>query len=325
MYPFLKPGDRLVVKRLPSENYQIGDVVIKRNIENRLMAHRLVKLLPNGRGITKGDSLLALDPEPVDLSCLIGRVEMAVRKGRLISISSGIRSRAKGFYATLSRKGLTSGSIKLRIKDALVSQAPSGKLKGTLDEKQMILSLLDKQLSHPAEMRDWDKLTGAFHREGMAGIIYLYLKEKGITVSGLKDLENYYHAIAAQNLIHLKALEQLEEALAVEKIEIMTLKGASLLSHIYPKVGMRPMEDIDLMIQPPDRERLVRLLQLMGYQQNPKRIYSFKKDKIILDIHTHPLNIDRIPSRAGLFSCWHKAHLEGVNSMGKWLSLDSTP
>ena len=301
MYPFLKPGDRLVIKRLLPEDYQVGDIVIVRNIDNHLVVHRLIKLLPHKRGITKGDSLFAPDPEPIDLACLEGRVELAERKGRLISISFGLRSRVKGLYARLSRKGLTSGAIKLRIKKALASQAPSRKLKSNLNEKQMILSLLDRQRPHPTENHDWDELTCAFHREGMAGILYLSLKGNSITVSRFKGLENVYLTIAAQNIIHLQALEQLEEALAGAKIEIMTLKGAALLNHIYPKVGMRPMEDIDLMVRPAERERLVRLLKLMRYQQNPKRAYSFKKDKIILDIHTHPLNIDRIQSRAGLF------------------------
>ena len=53
MNPFLKPGDRLVVKRVPPENYRVGDIVVLPNPENIYMVHRLIKLLPGYRGLPK--------------------------------------------------------------------------------------------------------------------------------------------------------------------------------------------------------------------------------------------------------------------------------
>ena len=66
MYPFLKPRDRLVIRKVPPYSLEVGDVVVVRDTDDRLVVHRLVKLLPQGRGIIKGDSLLTPDSRRVD-------------------------------------------------------------------------------------------------------------------------------------------------------------------------------------------------------------------------------------------------------------------
>jgi signal peptidase I len=301
MNPFLKPGDRLVVKRVPPENYQVGDIVVLPNPEKIYMVHRLIKLLPGYRGLTKGDSLLASDPAPVTLSNLAGRVEMVVRDRRLIPITSGARSILKSCYAAISRMGLTSGAIRLRIKNAFSRYLQASSPKKSLSVKQILIFIRQGRFPQLAANINWSSLREAMRQEGLAGIVYPYLKDEDIPVSELEKIKNYYQIIAAQNIIHLHALKHLEDVLGVEKMEIMTLKGASLLSQIYPAVGLRPMDDLDLMVRLKDRERFVRLLKHKGYQQNSKRSNSFTKEDVVIDLHTHALNTDRIQSREDLF------------------------
>ncbi len=301
MHPFLKPGDRVVVRRVSPENYRVGDIVVLRNSENVYMVHRLIKLLPKLRGITKGDSLLAEDPAPVSLSQLAGRVEMVARGRRLIPIASGPRSYLNRFYAVSSRLGFTSGALKLRIKNALAEYLRPDEQMRSIPAKQILISISQGCFPQPAASINWRSLSEAMRREGLAGIVYRYVKHEGVPASELEKIKNYYHIIAAQNIIHLQALEHLEGVLGPEKIEIMTLKGASLLGQIYPSVGLRPMEDLDLMVRPEDRERFVRLLNLAGYQQNSKRSNRFTKGDVVIDLHTHALNTDRIKSREDLF------------------------
>jgi hypothetical protein len=81
----------------------------------------------------------------------------------------------------------------------------------------------------------------------------------------------------------------------------MTLKGASLLKSVYTSIGLRPMEDLDLMVRPEDLEFFASLLRRQGYQQNQKLSNSFKKGHVVIDLHTHALNINRIRSRTRLF------------------------
>ena len=93
MYPFLRPGDRIIVKRISQGLPEIGDIVVLKSSREHFVVHRLVKILPSGKGILKGDSLLAIDPEPVVLSALSGIVTAILRGDRLIPVSRGFRSR----------------------------------------------------------------------------------------------------------------------------------------------------------------------------------------------------------------------------------------
>ena len=68
MYPFLKPGDRVIAEKVSPASLQVGDVAIFPNSSDNLVIHRLIKILPRNKGIFKGDSRLEPDPEPVELS-----------------------------------------------------------------------------------------------------------------------------------------------------------------------------------------------------------------------------------------------------------------
>ncbi len=106
MYPFLKPGDRLIVSRVSPKSLQIGDIVLAPDLKKKYVVHRLVKMLPPDKGILKGDSLLKPDLEPAELSTLSGKVVAILRKDRLIPVSTGMRSGLKKVYAFLSLTGL---------------------------------------------------------------------------------------------------------------------------------------------------------------------------------------------------------------------------
>ena len=141
-----------------------------------------------------------------------------------------------------------------------------------------------------------------FHDEGMAGLAYRRLKENdNIPPNEIKVLSNYYHSFVAHNLNNIEALRILEKALSGEMIEVMALKGMSVLNHFYNGAGSRPMEDIDLMVRPEDRGRLVVLLKKLGYRQNASMSNSFVLGRTQLDLHCHALNTDRISSREQLF------------------------
>jgi hypothetical protein len=301
MHPFLRPGDRLVVRCVTPEHYRVGDIVVLRNSEKVYTAHRLIRLLPKLRGITKGDSLLAADPAPVSLCQLDGRVEMVVRGRRMIPLTSGPRAFFKRLYAVLSQKGLTSGAVKLRIKNIFSGHFQIPSVKKPMSAKQVLVSITRGRFSELLIPINWATLKEVMHRQGLTGIVYRQLKSENVPASEMEEIKHYYRTIAAQNIIRLEALKPLEKELSAEKIEVMTLKGASLLGHIYPSVGLRPMEDLDLMVRRADRDCFVELLRRMGYRQNLKRANNFKKGDVVIDLHTHALSTDRIRSRALLF------------------------
>ena len=301
MYPFLKPGDRVIAKRVSPNILQVGDVAVAPSSTDHLVVHRLVKLLPEGRGIFKGDSLLQPDPEPVELSTISGRVEAIVRGERLIPISSGLRSRMRGLYALLSLNGLTIGALKLKAKNLLMRLFPGDESSDFGKERRFILGILCGHSPGVATDLDWMKIEEIAFEEGVVGILYRHLKDRDIPQSALSPLKEHYQSIAAQNLINLYTFGKLEDALCSEKIEIIALKGASLQDNLYPGVGMRPMGDLDLMVRPEEQERFVNLLERLGYKSNPLSPHFFNKGGVLIDLHIHALNIDRIANRAGLF------------------------
>ena len=301
MYPFLKPGDRLIVSKVSPKSLQVGDIVLVSDLQKRYVVHRLVKMLSPDKGILKGDSLLEPDPEPVDMSTLTGKVIAILRKDRLIPLSTGFRSSLKKVYTFLSLNGLTSGAIRLKAKNILLRLFTPSKSYDYHKEWRFIIAAICNH-SHQIDSNiDWIRIETIAAEEGVIGILYKNLKDSGIPQSTLASFKDYYLSIAVRNIININALEQIEEALRSEKIEVMTLKGASLLITIYPDIGMRPMGDLDLMVRPGERARFVNLLYSLGYKEDPLFPHFFNKDRVVIDLHTHALNIDRIASRADLF------------------------
>ncbi len=180
-------------------------------------------------------------------------------------------------------------------------QIPLDRLKTDNKEWRFIIAAL---CNHPYQMYseiDWIRVEAVASEEGVIGILYKNLKDSGIPQSALASWKEYYLSIAARNIVNINALENLEDALGRDRIEVMTLKGASLFNTTYPDIGMRPMVDLDLMVSPDKQQRLVSLLCDLGYRENPLLPHIFNKDRVVIDMHTHALNIDRVANRAGLF------------------------
>jgi Uncharacterised nucleotidyltransferase len=62
-----------------------------------------------------------------------------------------------------------------------------------------------------------------------------------------------------------KSVDQLLAAFAAAGIPIVLLKGAALAHLIYPSPELRPMVDIDVLIDPADSERAIRITRGLGY------------------------------------------------------------
>lgn len=99
MLPAIWPGDLITVQHRAWSDLRPGQIVLYRR-EGRLIAHRILSV-SNGRMITKGDSLVAVDL-PVDESEIIGQVVVISRGTRSVAteqklwqrMSSSILSRS---------------------------------------------------------------------------------------------------------------------------------------------------------------------------------------------------------------------------------------
>jgi signal peptidase I len=81
MYPSLRPGDVVTVRRSAADEVAAGDVVLVRDGE-RLIAHRLVQMLKGNQPqlVLRGDSHWKNDP-PRPAASVIGRIVAVTRGG----------------------------------------------------------------------------------------------------------------------------------------------------------------------------------------------------------------------------------------------------
>jgi signal peptidase I len=87
MWPFLGPGERLIIKRVTAGDLRIGDLVIYRE-GDMTVCHRLVKKTKSNREYllyARGDSATRA-PDPVRPEILIGRVVGRIKNGRVINV-----------------------------------------------------------------------------------------------------------------------------------------------------------------------------------------------------------------------------------------------
>ncbi len=306
MYPFLKPGDRLVIRKTLPADIQTGDTLAFYEGHHHLTVHRVVKILPDRKFITKGDSLTAPDPLPVLPGAVEGKVAAILRGRRLIPVATGRREWFKKLYVWLSIRNLTWGVVKITIKQTILKcleeKKYNSKTLNRVEAQRLLVDLIrDEKSDYPWARIDVKHLESAAVQEGAAGYIYPSVKKLGAPGNLVAVFKKHYLNIAARNLTGQAIIVKLESALKKEQISIILLKGASLQETIYHRPGLRMMEDFDIMIRPADRKRFIALLERHGFHADPGRSHCFIKGHTIIDLHTDALNTDRIENRKWLF------------------------
>lgn len=74
-----------------------------------------------------------------------------------------------------------------------------------------------------------------------------------------------YMETTARNIVFQGELVKLLKVLGEAGIDVIALKGMALVNGVYPKVGLRPMGDLDLLIHREDLERIEALAEPLGY------------------------------------------------------------
>jgi hypothetical protein len=183
---------------------------------------------------------------------------------------------------------------------------------------KMRLSAEDKEFILRFSQREapWQSIAALAEMEGVAGLVYYQLKDLcllgRLPASFTRQIENSYRQARETTVTVIDEAKALSKRLEQRGIPVVALQGLSLLS-IYKDPGLRPLSDVDLMIERNHKEALTALLREEGYH-NPIVTHPdiFYRDGIKIDIHTHVLNLDRIQTRSYLFpedlaSMWERA------------------
>jgi hypothetical protein len=117
----------------------------------------------------------------------------------------------------------------------------------------------------------WSTLADEAEHHGVAPliepmIIALSRKRAGAVPD---DVRRAFVALASRHrraaVAREKCIDQLLAAFAIVGIPIILLKGAALAHRIYPRPELRPMVDVDVLIDPADMERAVAITRGLGY------------------------------------------------------------
>ena len=151
---------------------------------------------------------------------------------------------------------------------------------------------------------DWKSFISRALNEGLLPLLYRQCRDLNLLSFmpewAREDLHQSYRQTAFQNLLFLKFIEELGETLQRNNLPVIILKGASLLNIVYTDIGLRPMEDIDLMVHPKDLKGLKILLEDMGLVRDKVYPNTYVRGIIHVDLHTDFLSTHRIRSREGL-------------------------
>ena len=162
---------------------------------------------------------------------------------------------------------------------------------------------------------NWEHLAVLAEMEGVAGFLYYHLRHSDLDVSlpeSVTDrLENHYRQTAEHTFTTVSEIKNLSVKPAKVRIPVIALQGLSAIN-LYNDPGLRPLGDVDLMVDPSHKEMLKGLFLEAGYRPPITYPYLLHKNGMWIDIHTHILNLDRIQARRYLFpedlaSMWNKA------------------
>lgn len=88
MWPFLKAGEKLLIKKTPTEKLKVGDIIIYR-ANNHLVCHRLIRKIKERERYllhVRGDSSVS-SPEPITEEMFLGKAMGIIKNGKIITLN----------------------------------------------------------------------------------------------------------------------------------------------------------------------------------------------------------------------------------------------
>jgi hypothetical protein len=151
--------------------------------------------------------------------------------------------------------------------------------------KQQLYKLLLIDTLVTLDKDDWYNLFLSAIKEKVEGLLYKRLCEKLLLDAVPKSVKRQLYLSYTYNLkknhLYLTEFEQLQKMLKNMNICIFPEKGIYLLNTVYKDIGVRYMEDIDILVLSSDREQVNNSIESMGYSLtliNDKTIKLYQKE-----------------------------------------------
>lgn len=117
---------------------------------------------------------------------------------------------------------------------------------------------------------DWEYLLRAADYHGILPLLHQWIQSQqdiAVPPEVSAQVSSAYWANHFRNRILLEELVRVLQNAAAAGIAVMPLKGAALALLYYPTPALRPMSDLDLLVQPGDIVAMADLLHHLGYAE----------------------------------------------------------
>lgn len=125
---------------------------------------------------------------------------------------------------------------------------------------------LDQVRTHAARV-NWREFPGAAEAHGLAPLAHVHLAQAG--VSPPIDVQQQLFGLAslhqAANAARFAILADILDAFDAVSIRVLVLKGSALAHILYPSPALRPVSDIDLLVDPRQAGHAQSLLRSLGF------------------------------------------------------------
>lgn len=146
---------------------------------------------------------------------------------------------------------------------------------------------------------EWDVIPERSREEGTHALLYAHLNglepvKRQVPTAILARLGRSYQGNWARNTVLTHRWAELMTLLGHEGVGVITLKGMALIHTVYPEVALRPMADIDLLIQAADLSTVEPALRAAGYRtpggamegnEAFRGYLHFVRDATVIDLH----------------------------------------
>lgn len=121
---------------------------------------------------------------------------------------------------------------------------------------------------------DWEEAVEIAFRQDVSPYLFFHLKRRGLEEAvpvSVKDRLRLHHLnTLASNSQCFHALGEALVGLREAEVPVLALKGAFMVEHVYGSLGIRPMQDIDLLAHRSDGGRLSAALESLSHIPSPR-------------------------------------------------------
>lgn len=134
---------------------------------------------------------------------------------------------------------------------------------------------LDPVFRHAVDVvADWAEVVELAEQHGIAPLMYMHARSAGVPLPAdvWPQLQALYVSHRRANEIRLRVLTEILEAFGAAGIESRLLKGAALMFLIYGAPVLRPVSDLDILVEASDAGRAQRALRALGFSASEEPV-----------------------------------------------------